>query len=82
MVDKKSKYPALTIKDGKVYLDGNKIRAVTNYSIFRSDARKANAILHLTVLIDPNLSINDPGENIGCNILDKVQGETPDFGND
>jgi enterochelin esterase-like enzyme len=79
MTTKESKYPVLAVSEGKVYIDGNRIRAVTDYAIERGDIRKPYAVLHLTVSIDPKLSINNLGKNLGGNVLDKVQGESPDF---
>lgn len=69
-----SKYPVLTVSEGKVYIDGNRIRAVTDYSIERGDVRKPYAVLHLTVSIHPKLNINVTKQE--SSLITQVSGST------
>lgn len=52
-------FPVLTVHESKIYLDGVRVRSVSNYSIIRGEARDLCAKLNLTILIDPELNIND-----------------------
>lgn len=56
-----SKFPKLQVNDGLLFLDSNQIRAVTGYKINRpcNQPDLQCCELELTVLIDPDLVINE-----------------------